>query len=361
MQLNERAAPQLPFASLLLIAPFFLWGTAMVAMKGVIPHTSPLFMSGLRILPAGILILIVGALMGRPIPKGWQAWLWITLFGLVDGTLFQGFLALGLMRTGAGLGSVMIDSQPLAVALMSLWLFQERIGLWGWLGLGLGVCGISFIGLPNDLIVGLFCNGIDFPSSVQGMMGGETPPARILHSLFESGEWLMLLAALSMAVGTVMIRFVCKHADPVMATGWHMILGGLPLWGISAFTETQQWSNLVPGDWIALSYATIFGSALAYGLFFYFASSGNLTSLSSLTFLTPIFALFFGNLLLDETLTPVQWGGVGLTLISIYLINQRDNLKLWGSKKIEEVEGVEEVKEVGEAIKPRKKFKISHS
>jgi drug/metabolite transporter (DMT)-like permease len=359
MQLNERASSRLPFASLLLIAPFFLWGTAMVAMKGVIPHTSPLFMAGLRILPAGVLILIVGALMGKPIPKGWQAWLWITLFGLVDGTLFQGFLALGLVRTGAGLGSVMIDSQPLAVALMSLWLFQEQIGLWGWLGLGLGVCGISCIGLPNDLIVGLFSNGINLPN--YSLL--PTP-----YSLFESGEWLMLLAALSMAVGTVMIRFVSKHADPVMATGWHMILGGLPLWGISAVTETQQWSNLVPSDWIALSYATVFGSAIAYGLFFYFASSGNLTSLSSLTFLTPIFALFFGNLLLNETLTPLQWGGVGLTLISIYLINQRDNLKLgfaglkvWESPKVEGVEGVGEVKEVGKNIKVRAKLKIPQS
>ena len=31
---------------LVLIAPFFLWGTAMVAMKGVIPHSTPLFMAG---------------------------------------------------------------------------------------------------------------------------------------------------------------------------------------------------------------------------------------------------------------------------------------------------------------------------
>lgn len=363
-----RASSRLPFASLLLIAPFFLWGTAMVAMKGVIPHTEPLFMAGLRILPAGVLILIVGALMGRPTPKGWQAWLWITLFGLVDGTLFQGFLALGLVRTGAGLGSVMIDSQPLAVALMSLWLFKEEIGLWGWLGLGFGVCGISCIGLPNDLIVGLFSNGINFSNYSDMMMGGDTPPLRILNSLFESGEWLMLLAALSMAVGTVMIRFVSKHADPVMATGWHMILGGLPLSVISALTETQQWSNLVPSDWIALSYATIFGSALAYGLFFYFAASGNLTSLSSLTFLTPIFALFFGNLWLNESLTPVQWGGVGLTLISIYFINQRDNLKLgfaglkiWGSQKVEGVEEVGSVNVVGKVVKVRGKLKIHQS
>jgi drug/metabolite transporter (DMT)-like permease len=316
MQLNERAS-RLPLAPILLIAPFFLWGTAMVAMKGVIDHTTPMFMAGVRIIPAGILILIAGAFLGKPQPSSRKAWLWITLFALVDGAMFQGFLAQGLVRTGAGLGSVMIDSQPLAVALMSLWLFKERIGLWGWLGLSLGVAGISFIGLPDQLILSLISSDITF-----------SPQSLLLspYSLFESGEWLMLLAALSMAVGTVLIRYVTKHADPVMATGWHMIIGGLPLWGISAVTETQQLSNLGSSDWIALSYATVFGSAVAYALFFYFASSGNLTSLSSLTFLTPIFALCFGNLLLSEVLISIQWAGVGLTLISIYLINQRDNL-----------------------------------
>jgi drug/metabolite transporter (DMT)-like permease len=312
MQLQLRGSKS-TLASLLLIAPFFLWGTAMVAMKGVIPHTTPLFMAGVRLLPAGVLILIAAAFMGRPQPKGWLAWLWITIFALVDGTLFQGFLAEGLVRTSAGLGSVMIDSQPLAVALLSLWLFQEHIGLWGWLGLGLGVAGISLIGLPEEWIFHLLDSGVKITTDNW-------------QQLFASGEWLMLLAALSMAVGTVLIRFVCRYADPVIATGWHMIIAGLPLWGISAVVEVQHWENLVLSDWLALSYATIFGSAIAYGLFFYFASSGNLTSLSSLTFLTPVFALIFGHIFLSEVLTPIQWAGVSLTLISIYLINQRENL-----------------------------------
>ncbi|MFW9261128.1 hypothetical protein A4S05_18180 [Nostoc sp. KVJ20] len=312
MQL-KLSASRLPFAPLLLIAPFFLWGTAMVAMKGVIPHTTPLFMAGVRLIPAGMLILIAAAFMGKPQPRGWAAWLWIALFALVDGTLFQGFLAEGLVRTTAGLGSVMIDSQPLAVALLSLWLFQEHIGFWGWLGLGLGVTGISLIGLPDELILHFLDSGVNVT------IGN-------WQDLFASGEWLMLLAALSMAVGTVLIRFVCRYADPVSATGWHMILGGLPLWGVSSVVESQQWENLGGYDLLALGYATVFGSAIAYGLFFYFASSGSLTSLSSLTFLTPVFALLFGNLFLSEVLSPLQWIGVFLTLISIYLINQRDTL-----------------------------------
>lgn len=322
MQLKPTES-KLPFASLLLIAPFFLWGTAMVAMKGVIPHTTPLFMAGVRLVPAGILVLAAVAIMRKPQPQSWQAWLWISIFALIDGTLFQGFLAEGLVRTGAGLGSVMIDSQPIAVALLSCWLFGERIGLWGWLGLCIGVVGISLIGLPDEWFLGT-ASHIHLTFS----------------ALFESGEWLMLLAAISMAVGTVIIRYVSRYADPVVATGWHMILGGLPLFALSTRVESQQWVNIDLSGWMALGYSTIFGSAIAYGLFFYFASSGNLTSLSSLTFLTPVFALLFGNFLLAEVLSPLQWAGVSLTLVSIYLINQREALGIGGkiSAATEELE-----------------------
>lgn len=288
----------------------------MVAMKGTISHTTPLFMAGVRLVPAGLLILLAAVWMKRPQPRGWKAWGWIALFGLVDGTLFQGFLAEGLMRTGAGLGSVMIDSQPLAVALMARFLFGEQVGLWGWLGLGFGVVGISLLGIPQDWLLGLS----------QGTGFDELTISELLAQLFQNGQWLMLLAALSMAIGTVMVRFVSQHADAVTATGWHMVVGGLPLFLGSALWETEQLPHLQGSDWGALAYSTIFGSAIAYGLFFYFASSGNLTSFSALTFLTPVFALLFGNLFLAEVLEPLQWAGVCLTLISIYLINQRETL-----------------------------------
>jgi drug/metabolite transporter (DMT)-like permease len=263
---------------------------------------------------------MVAAFMGKPQPKSWLGWLWIIIFALVDGTLFQGFLAEGLVRTNAGLGSVMIDSQPLAVALLSLWLFQEHIGLWGWLGLGLGITGISLIGLPDEWFFTLW----------------QTQTLAIAwdwQALLDSGEGLMLLASLSMAVGTILIGFVSRHVDPVVATGWHLILGGLPLFIFSGLWETQQWQAITLNDWLNLSYATIFGSAIAYGIFFYLASKGNLTSLSSLTFLTPIFALSFGNLILGEELSLLQWSGVSLTLISIYLINQREQI----AKKLKEL------------------------
>lgn len=285
----------------------------MVAMKGVIPVTTPLFMAGVRLVPAGVLILLATLWFRLPQPKTVKGWLWILVFALLDGFMFQGFLAEGLQRTGAGLGSVMIDAQPIAIALLSSWLFAETIGFWGWVGLFIGVMGISVIGLPDDWLLSWFNdNTVNVSLSWQGLL--------------ENGEWLMLLAGLSMALGTVTIRFVTPHVDPVVATGWHSILGGIPLFLLSALWETDQWSHLDGSGWLALGYSTVFGTAIAYALFFYIASQGNLTSFTSLTFLTPVFALIFSNILLAEVLSPLQWMGVALTLISIYLINQREQL-----------------------------------
>ncbi|MEM9087812.1 MAG: DMT family transporter [Cyanobacteria bacterium P01_F01_bin.53] len=323
-----RPLPALASNPLVLISPFFLWGTAMVAMKGVMVETSPLFLAGVRLMPAGVLVILVSLLLGRSQPKGWRAWLWISVFALIDGALFQGFLALGLQRTGAGLGSVMIDSQPLAVAIMARFLFKEWIGPVGWIGLVIGLVGISFIGLPDDWIL----------SFLQGQSSLLEPvivfEQELWSVLLQQGEWLMLMAALSMAIGTILIRYVARWADPVAATGWHMVIGGAPLMALSLMDGATPWQGISLSGWLEMSYATICGSAIAYGVFFFIAAQGNLTSLSALTFLTPVFALLFGMLLLSESLSTLQWSGVLLTLLSIYLINQRAELLTWLASQI---------------------------
>ncbi len=309
MQLKQ-SSTLLSLTSIVLVAPFFLWGTAMVAMKGVMPHTTPLFVAAMRLIPAGIIVLMFAAISKRSQPQSWQAWLLIGLFALIDGTLFQGFLATGLVRTTAGLGSVTIDSQPLAVAVLSAWLFQERIGMIGIAGLVVGLLGISCIAVPAEWLSQLIASPLTSQLN--------------LAALFDRGEWLMILAALSMAIGTVLIRFIVRYADPVVATAWHMIIGGIPLAICSLLWESNQWSAIDGSGWLAIAYSTVFGSAISYGLFFYFAAQGNLTSLSSLTFLTPVFALLFGSLYLGETLDSLQWFGVLLTFVSIVTILQRD-------------------------------------
>ena len=75
-----------------------------------------------------------------------------------------------------------------------------------------------------------------------------------------------------------------------------------------------------------MGYASLLGTAVAYGLFFWFANRGDLTAFTSLTFLTPVFALATGGVLLGEQLRLLQWFGVVMALGSVLLINRRSEL-----------------------------------
>lgn len=290
----------------LLISPFFFWGTAMVAMKEILPKAGPFFVASFRLIPAGFLVVAFAAFKGRKFPSGFNAWFSITLFALVDAAFFQGFLAEGLQRTSAGLGSVIIDSQPLTVAVLAAILFGESIDFFGAAGLALG-------------LVGLFL--LEAPALDVGQQS----------SLWGSGEWWMLLAAQSMAVGTVMVRWVSKYSDPIMATGWHMVIGGLPLVAIAIVNQDPALNGTMKeftkNDLSALLYTSIFGSAVSYGVYFYNATKGSLTKFSSLTFLTPMFASIFGYLYLGETFTPIQLSGALVTVAGIYLVNYKTSTK----------------------------------
>lgn len=309
---------------LLMLLPFALWGTAMAAMTPLLAGAQPLMVAALRLLPAGVVLLAVAVALGRPLAVDAQDWPWLLLFAAVDGALFQGLLAMGLGRSGAGLGSVLIDSQPLLVALLARALFGEAINPVGWVGLLLGVLGILCLGLPADLLRHWWLEG---------------PRVSDLQA-WSHGELWMLGAAAAMAVGTVLCRFATKHSDALVVTGWHMLLGGLPLvlgaaWmaqapasdgGANTATALAFWPQWTASQWGLMAYASLLGSALAYGLFFWFASQGDLTGFTALTFLTPVFALLSGLLFLEESLRPLQWLGALLALLSVLLIHQRQAL-----------------------------------
>jgi drug/metabolite transporter (DMT)-like permease len=299
-----------------MLLPFALWGTAMAAMTPLVTSGGPWLVAGLRLLPAGVVLMLSLPLLGR----SWQVrradWVWLLVFTLVDGTVFQALLARGLVGTGAGLGSVLIDSQPLLVALLARLLFGEAINPIGWFGLLLGLAGILCLGVPERLLGQWWLQG---PPEPIGLTGRQGVP------------W-MLGAAVAMALGTVLSRYASRHSDPVAVTAWHMLLGSLPLLALHAAVTAEGsagvWS-LPPwtaGDWALMAYASLLGGALAYGLFFWFANRRDLTSFTSLTFLTPVFALLSGVSLLGERLKPLQWLGVLLALVAVVLINRRRQL-----------------------------------
>ncbi|KAI3982783.1 hypothetical protein MKX01_010266 [Papaver californicum] len=256
----------------LLISLFFFWGT----------RVEPFLVSAFRLIPAEFTLVAFAGLRGRKQPSGVMAWGSIVFFGPVDAACFQ----------------VIIDSHPLTVAILASLLFGESIGVVGAAGLVLGVVGL--------LLLELLALSHEWSNS----------------SLWGSGEWWMLLAAQSMAVGTVMVRWVSKYSDPIMATGWHMVIGGVPLLVISVLKHDPAVSRVLnelnTSDILALIYTSIFGSAISYGVYFYNASRGSLTKLSSLTFLTPMF--------LGQTFSKMQLFGALVTVVAIYIVNYRTDI-----------------------------------
>ena len=297
---------------LLMVLPFALWGSAMAAMAPLVQSAGPEFVAISRLFPAGVVLLLAVFLLKRPLRIAQIDIGWFLIFSLIDGSLFQFCLTRGLVETGAGLGSVFIDSQPLIVALLARSIFGDPINPFGWVGLTLGLGGIICIGISPDLLGHWF------------LMSQRVSD----FDLFSHGQGWMLCAAMAMALGTVLIRFTCKGSDPIAVTGWHMIFGRLPLVIWHLFDESwpfvPQWSLQ---EWSLMAYSTFLGSALAYGLFFWFASRKELTSFSTLAFLTPVFALVSGGVWLGERLDSLQWVGVFFVLFSVFLVSQR--ARLW--------------------------------
>ena len=305
------------FRTLAMLLPFVLWGTAMAAMKPLLDGGTPLQVATLRLLPAGAVVLLAAFALGRSLRVDPADRAWLIAFALVDGSVFQALLAQGLGQTGAGLGSVLIDSQPLLVALLARTLFGEAINPVGWLGLLVGLLGILCLGLPAPLLRHWWLEG----------------PAAVGVQPWSHGELWMLGAAAAMALGTVLSRYASRRSDPVAITGWHMLIGALPLVAgvlLQGLGLTEQSAPLWPAwdglQWLLAAYAALLGSALAYALFFFFANSGDLTGFTALTFLTPVFALLCGVLLLGEQLRPLQWLGTAFALGSVLLINRRQPL-----------------------------------
>ena len=249
---------------LLMVLPFALWGTAMTAMAPLLDGLDRWLVACLRVLPPESWCSS-GWQGSGPLPGGSTAAIGLVCpFTLVDACLFQAVLARGLEQTGAGLGSVLIDSQPLMVALLARALFAESINPVGWMGLVSVWPGISVWGCLRT------CCGI----------GGCSGAARG-RGCWSHGELWMLAGGVGDGPGDGVDPLRLPPQRSGGTTGWHM------LWSLSAAASLRgsAISACLPGA-VSTGLASHGlrqppGSALAYGLFFWFANRRDLTGFSS--------------------------------------------------------------------------------
>lgn len=273
-----------------------VWGFGHVAAKLAAPGVSLVMQSGIRSVVATLLLV------------AWARWRGIALFtrdgtlwpGLAAGLLFAGeilFLFVGLEWTGAGRMAVFLYLAPFFTALgLAWWVPGERLGRLQWAGIGVAFAGVAL------------AFGDAFAA------GGSTL----------RGDVFGVIAAIMWAATTVLIRATRLSSASATKTLFYQIgvaAATLPL--CSVLLGEPGVVRLDAMTLASLAYQSVVVAFASYLAWFWLLTRFLAGRLSVFTFLTPLFGVLFGVLVLGEPLTPAFIGAALLVGAGIYLVNAK--------------------------------------
>jgi len=270
-----------------------LWGLGFPTMKIGLDVMQPFTFLLLRGIVSSItifsLILIRrGALCP---PKGRPEFWWNTL---LHNTMFI-FLYYGAAITTSGRTSVFLYTQPLFYAALAVWLIpSERFGVRSLLGFT-----AAFIGII--------------------LMFGEKFEAGEAHTLL--GDGLVVLAALIWGIQSLYLRQKLKGIDPFRIAAWTQMVS-IPFFLFFALLMGLEFPDLTnPVVIISVGYNGFIGTGLVMVLWVRLLAGYPPTRVSAFMFLTPVFGVFMGSMILSESLTRFMLAGAALVAAGIYLVN----------------------------------------
>ncbi|CAL8978507.1 hypothetical protein CELL_02872 [Cellulomonas sp. T2.31MG-18] len=267
-----------------------LWITAtlggcFIAIDWGLRDAPVLWFAALRALVAGGALLLLAAVQRRPSPVGVRAWGRITILGLVNVTLAFGAMFAAAAGLATGTAAVLANAQPLLILLPAWWLYGEKLSTRTTVALVVGFAGLLVVALPGG--------------------GG-------------NGAVLSLLAAAAVTGGTLLARRL-GDLDVVVATGWHLVIGGVALAGLAGAVQGAPVIAWTPRFLLSLAFLALLGTAATTAAWFTEARRVRMDALTAWTFLTPVFGIVLSFALLDER--PRGWTAAGLlvVLLALYL------------------------------------------
>ncbi len=291
------SAPRRPLAiALALTLVILVWGSTWLAIKVNTRDLPPLGAAGLRFVLAAALIAATAGRRrlpreGRPAPGFWLG-LAVAMIAVPYACVYW-----GEQYIPSGLTAVLFATYPLFVALLAhREVGGERLTLRLGAGLLCGFAGVLVL-FAGDLGEGGFWS----------VLGGS----------------LVLVSAVSSAASTVMVKRRLAHLDPLLINLRPMLLGGLLLLAASAaleFRMTWTWSARSVGS---LLYLSVFGSALAFGAYYWLMRAIPVSRLAFVVYITPLVALALGTWLEDEPFTPRMAAGTVLIIGGVALARRR--------------------------------------
>ncbi|MDN2713151.1 EamA family transporter [Janthinobacterium sp. SUN118] len=258
------------------LAPL-IWGSTYIVTSELLPPDRPFTAALIRVLPAGLLLLLV--MRRLPARRDWGR---VLILSALNIGVFQALLFVAAYRLPGGLAAVVGAIQPLLVMGLAWGVEGRRPARLALLASVLGVAGMGILLLSPRTVWE--------PVGIAAALGGTA----------------------CMAAGTYLTRR-WKPDLPVLAlTGWQLLLGGLMLAPV-AWLADPALPALSLQQVLAYAYLCLAGALLAYALWFRGIARLSPVAVSSLGLLSPLMAVVLGWALLGQAMT--GWSMLGLLLV----------------------------------------------
>lgn len=276
-----------------------LWSSASIATKIGLQDAQPFILADIRFVLAGIIMLVYALFSGKKIRISSKEFFQLSIYGLLNVTIYLGTFVLAMKHLSAGIGSLAIATSPLFITVFSTIFLKKQSKPSIWIGLCLSLLGVLLAAYP------------------------------LLQISYadEFGLVLILFSMVTYSIGTVYYASVNWSLERVVINGWQVLLGGLFLMPVTFIYFEPNSNNYTLNLWLSILWLVIPVSILAVNLWLYLLKIDTVKA-SLWLFLCPIFGFIFSNILLGE---PISWHtiiGTAIVLLGLF-VGQFD--KIWKS------------------------------
>ncbi|HEU4922317.1 MAG TPA: DMT family transporter [Burkholderiales bacterium] len=269
------------------------WGFNWTAMKVALAQVPPWTFRSLCLgLGAAVLFAALRAGGQRLVlPSGQWRRLW--MLALLNITSWNMLIAFGVGMIPSGRAAILAYTMPVWAVPLSVWLLGERITRAKLAGLALGLGGLALL----------------LAESFAGL--GRAP----------LGSLLVLGAALSWALGTVLQKRFPVRLPVGLYTAWIMLLGGVPIFaGALIFDDWGALRNVGVAAWLGTAYNVLIAFAFAHWAWIKIATSVPVSVFSISMLLIPVVGVVCGMLFLGERPAWVEYAALGLILAALLTV-----------------------------------------
>ena len=286
-------AKQLKWILLAVLA--LIWGSSFILIKKGLVGLNPYQLGSLRMIFAAIFLLIIGS---RSLPKiPLHQWKFVALTALF-GTFIPAYLfAMAQTQIDSSVSSILNSLTPLNTLIL------------GFLAFGLQFKRTQIIGV----IIGLIGTALLI---LNGAM--HHPDQNYYYAI------LVLIASVCYATNVNLIKKYLSDLSPLsISTGNFtvMLIPAIIILYFSGFFEVSHQIE-VQNSVVYIMVLGIVGTGIANLLFFKLIQMSSPVFATSVTYLIPVVAFFWG-LLDNEMLTPIQFVGAFIVLIGVYLSSKK--------------------------------------